>query len=223
MVSSNVVRIMGTLPGGEVWSVNPKYGADSVLVIGHEELQAWADAIGELNSGTLLPSDLRASIGLGSYVTGVRVEHRDNQDKLVAAAERILPSPVQGAGSIRMPHTVAMVVSLRTALAGRAYRGRLYWPALARALESDARFSPVNALATATATAELLQDIADAALTATGRMIFPAVVSQIKGVQTRITSVSAGDVPDTQRRRRDALAESHSVAVMPEPAEPEDP
>lgn len=223
MVSSNVVRIMGTLPGGEVWSVNPKYGADSVLVIGHQELQAWADAIGGLNGGSVLSANLRSTLGAGSYVTGVRVEHRNNEDKLVAAAERILPSPVQGSGAVRMPHTVAMVVSLRTALAGRAYRGRLYWPALAPALEADARFAPAFTLSVATATAKLLQDIADLALTAAGRTIFPAVVSQIQGVQTRITQVSVGDVPDTQRRRRDALAESHSAAVMPEPAEPVDP
>ena len=212
MVAHNVVRIQGALPSGEVWSVNPKYGPGAgILVTHHEALLEWAQAIATLNSGNVLPEALRALISSSASVTAIRTEHRSASGELVNAADYVLPDPKAGLRTATKPHQVAWVSSLRTGRSGRSYRGRLYWPALAVTLTTaDLRVPTATVQALVEDVSNLLTAI-EAAVPA-GHAVRLGVVSGVKNEVTPVTQISGGDVLDTQRRRRDTLAESYSSA-----------
>lgn len=207
MVAYNVVRIQGTLPSGEVWSINPKFVATSgTLVIHNDPLQSWADNIAAMKSGKVAGTQLLGIMGKKTAITSIRCEHRNTDDVLVDAAEATLSTPAYGTIDAKMPHQVAWVVSLRTNRAGRSYRGRLYWPALAAPVLPDtSRIWVDNLDVWLTDMSDLLGGIQSAAPSETPVTL--AVVSQTRNTATAVTRLEGGDVLDTQRRRRDALDE----------------
>lgn len=215
--ASNVVRINGALPGGEVWSVNPRYiGNFGPDIQSYPDLLSWATAIGALNAGNVLPTSLRSLLTTAGAVTSVRVEYRDASDRLQQAAEYVLPSPAAGLGNASKPFQTAVVSSLLTGRPGRSYRGRLYWPALGAVIStSDLRLSDVNAQAICTAVGQFLTAVADAAPAGTDMAL--AVVSQTLSSRSAVTQIQVGDVLDVQRRRRDSLQEGRFSAPFPTP------
>jgi hypothetical protein len=108
-----------------------------------------------------------------------------------------------------MPTDVCIVCSLRTNLANRRGRGRMYLPQM----YSGNTLSVTGRLA---ATAQ--GDIADALASAwsgysgTGN---PVVYSRVNRAFTTITEFDVGDLFDTQRGRQDRVAEDRDIRSMP--------
>jgi hypothetical protein len=117
-------------------------------------------------------------------------------------------SPLSGTGAGGYPQ-IAVVLSLRTARPrGYASNGRMYVPCSQAIGSSDGRISAATALGIATAGATLIAAINDVGL---GQA---AVMSAVGAGRTEpITGVRVGRVMDTQRRRRNQLAEEYTDPV----------
>jgi hypothetical protein len=210
------VSLRGTLPGGEVWSVNLN-GTDltgSGNPSAYVDLQAFADNIASNLNVTASYGDLKAMLGSGSALTRVRVENR--QAKLLVSAAEQAVTGFLGSGTIVKPLQTSLVFSMRSVQPGASRRGRAYWPFLALpALTGTGRVPTANAGNLATQFVSMLQALSDAA---PGAATWRVHVYSVKlDVLTPINSVQVGDVPDTQRRRRDDLVEAYSAAVYPVP------
>lgn len=112
---------------------------------------------------------------------------------------------IDGAKVSPLPPQCAIVASLLTGKPGKSFRGRVYLPYNAEALvDSDGRVSTAGQTEIAGAWAAFLGGINSAP-----DFRFCKVFSRTKGVATTITTVSVGNVYDTQRRRRNGLTEAY--------------
>lgn len=108
-----------------------------------------------------------------------------------------------------LPGDIALVISLRTALATRRGRGRFYLPTPAASQVTTA----------GRVLADLITDLG-ASLTAawaaynTG-VDRPVVYSRTGRTIENITSYNVGDLYDVQRRRENKLVEARTVSAMP--------
>lgn len=205
------VSILGDMPGGEVWSVNPVYLVGGDFALPYEDLITIAAAINALT----VPADMLAMMNSNCHVTGVRLESRSEDGVLAAVYEANRSVPATGSGSAVHPYQTSAVLSLRTAVAGGSGRGRLYWPATGVALV-PATMRITNSVLTAfrTAFASYLTGIAGA-IEATTPEATLVVWSRTNSSTAPVNRISAGDVADVQRRRRDALPETVVTAVYP--------
>ncbi len=213
MVAYNRVRILGGMPGGEVWSINPAFGGTApALVDNFEDLLTWATSIAALNSNQLFPTVLRQLLSNALTITGVRTEYFNAAGDLTAAAEYLYPSPVTGSTEPTLPYQSAMVVSLLTGRPGRSYRGRLYLPLIATSLVSTTLRIPGSIVTAALAdVAGFLQDVQEAI--PVGYSANLCVVSQTLDTTTAVSSLRIGNIIDSQNRRRDALVEAYQTLV----------
>lgn len=206
MAAHNVVRILGTLPGGEVWSVTPKFDSPAGVITEYEDLENWAADIGEIIRDMGTGNTLRNFMSTAASISGVRVEYRDANNELAQAAEDIFSESLAGSGSANKPYQCSAVISLRTGRPGRSYRGRIYWPALNVTLSTATlRIAPASVLALCTAMRDLLNGIRTAP--SLPHPMNLVVVSQTRNENTTVTQLQVGDVMDIQRRRRDSLVE----------------
>lgn len=212
MVARNRIVLGGTVADGqEIWSTSVAFGGAPV-VSDPTELQAWADGIA-LFLGTEL-IDTGALAGLSQLlsdsgaVTSVSVYHYPAAGPSDAAGMATLNAG--GEGSVRCPVQTSVVLSLRTAIPGSRFRGRMYWPAQGAQVTSEGRLGgTLTVSAIATQASALLEAIAAASPGAPS--VFPAVHSGVADVITPVTQIAVGNVPDTQRRRRNGLAETYTV------------
>lgn len=154
---------------------------------------AWRTAMLQL----MRPEDSMQQVDAYFYSGGVATQH--------ATA----PAVHAGAGSVNtMPTQVAAVMTLRTALATRSGRGRIYLPARAVGV------TPASGLFSGTLVNTAVDTLASW-FTAQKAAGFPAVVvSQTHGTFQPITTVDADGRPDIQRRRANKLVSTrHSAAV----------
>jgi len=108
-----------------------------------------------------------------------------------------------------LPAEVALVVSLRTALANRTGRGRFYLPQPAvTALDADGNLDPAAQTAIVAAAT-----FAWTTSNAAGEN--PVVYSRTARATREVTSFNVGDVFDVQRRRQNSLTQQRSSAPMP--------
>jgi hypothetical protein len=106
-----------------------------------------------------------------------------------------------------LPHEVAHVVSLRTAVATRSGRGRFYLPPLGVDKLLNGRVTAATVSALVTASAAMIDS-----LQANG--VVPVLVNRTTKATTTINQVDIGDVPDVQRRRRGALIEARTTQAV---------
>jgi hypothetical protein len=112
--------------------------------------------------------------------------------------------PHGSAGSITWPYQVSMVASLRTAVKrGAGTHGRLYLPSQAWTMSSNGEVSDTVTDSVASGVNGLLQSMIDNANP------LPVYVYSRSGPFNQVTDVLCGSVPDTQRRRRNALVETY--------------
>lgn len=206
MASVIRVSITGTLPGGEVWSVNPCFfPLDEPADITQPEVLAIATAVSALT----VPTGVRQMFNSATAITGTRVEARSRTGVLEAQAEAPRASGGGGSGTATHPFQTSFVTSLRTQYPGAQGRGRLYWPATGILLDSTTlRVTSTVVASTLTGVKTFLTDIQSAVAVSAG----PApltVWSRTGSAFHGVTSLRMGDVLDTQRRRRDALAEAY--------------
>lgn len=101
-----------------------------------------------------------------------------------------------GTGTSAMPLQQCMVATLRTGLAGRSHRGRMYLPASGRGLDTGHVFNSTVTSAVCTALADFLS-----AVNGLGSTNNVAVVSQTLTQATTVVEVTVDQRPDIQRRR----------------------
>lgn len=212
------VGLRGTLPGGEVWSVNPAFNESTDVVDWDQAAgQQAANAIGAIT----VPAALKSLLSSSAQMASVRVERRSDSNRLIGAAEAGWAGGGQSGAAASKTFQTSTVISLRSNVPGARGRGRLYWPALGAVLTAGTlRLGNPTPAAVATASVEYL----DAIETALKNAIHPspslidfhlAVYSPTTQTKTDITRIEVGDILDTQRRRRDTVQETYASAVYP--------
>lgn len=106
-----------------------------------------------------------------------------------------------------LPFQVAVVVSLRSALATRSGRGRFYLPPLTTASLESGRLVETDQSAVANYASTYLQALDTAGLA-------PVIWGRTSLTATPVTELDVGDVFDTQRRRRGSLIESRQTRTL---------
>lgn len=200
------VSIKGQMPGGEVWSVNPVFSLPIGTSINYDELLPIATAIAALT----VPTGLRAIWSPQTYITGVRLELRTLADDLEVNAEAAVPSPAFGSGSSRLVYQSSVCVSLATGTPGGRGRGRIYWPATGAGVDTTTlRLDSTLRAGVLAGTKSYFEAITGAidGLIAGGTALM--VFSRTAPDLYPVNRLRVGDVIDTQRRRRDALAETY--------------
>lgn len=212
------VGLQGTLPGGEVWSVNPAFNETT-------NVTTWDQSAGQTAANSIsalsLPSALNALKSTAAGLSRVRVERRSDAGALLGAAEAGWAGGGSGASAPVHPPQTSIVFSLRSNVPGSRGRGRLYWPAIGATLSSSTlRLATPTTSDAATAAAGYLDQIATAlkvALAPSPSLIDYdlCVVSPTSGTRTKVVRIQVGDILDVQRRRRDRLVETYASAAMP--------
>lgn len=212
------VLLRGTLPGGEVWSVNPSYNETTDVVTWDQgDGDATATAIAALSVPPPLQS-LCSTVGKGATV---RVERRSDTHALIGASEAAWNAISGNGRSAIQSGQAAVVLSLRTGVPGASNRGRLYWPALGAELDpATLRLSIPTTQAVATAAVSYLDSIETAlkeGLEPSPSLIDYSltVVSKTRNRRTDVNLIQVGNVIDVQRRRRDSLVETYATAPYP--------
>jgi hypothetical protein len=203
----------GPLGSGEIWQNNLRFISDQVL--GPSEQQEMA---AEFKTALLAAS---SSPGLG-YSSRAQLDHvkfnRIGPDgKYVSQSQtnQVTFTPVSmSASTSSMPNSVALVVSFTTQFArGPGSKARIYIPApTISPAATTGRVPAATCLAVAQAWAGFLNDINVQGGLLAGFDLEASAVSSIGDKKGRISGVKVGDVPDTQRRRRNAYVESYSVS-----------
>jgi len=106
-----------------------------------------------------------------------------------------------------LPPQVALAVTLRTALATRAGRGRIYLPPFAVSQMATGRMNATNKGTTLTAVKGMFDTLISDGHT-------PVLYGRTAHTVTPITTLALGDVFDTQRRRRDSYVESYTSTAV---------
>lgn len=171
-------------------------------------LAEWANAImASLNDSAGWAGNARSFISSAGQIRRVRIysypdlgQPADVQGVSTAAA-------ITGTGTMNLPPQCSMVISLLTGRPGASYRGRMYWPLLTGLMTTAGKSSlPAQSVAD-----NFAQWVGNIGSLSSGDAGEAAIASVSKGVVTPVTSVSIGDVVDTQRRRRDNLVENRFV------------
>jgi len=210
------VSILGTLPGGEVWSVNPVFDPTAEFPggVNQANLDAACLAIANLNPG----ASLLSHISTAAVITGARLEVRDDAtDNLIGISIQGRTTPLAGTGTPTKPAQVATVISIRTDTPGASGRGRIYWPALGSSLStSTLRIISTQVTSVLTEMKTYLMAMRSALASSFPTIGFDlAVRSRTTHTTPHAVRIQVGDVLDTQRRRRDSLAESYQVVAVP--------
>lgn len=212
MVARNKVILSGNICGDR-WSVGlnlmPQTGSPADLITGQDDLNsAAADVAAALSPVTL--SGIASMMTSACNIDEVQVQFFGTDNLLSAQSTPAIPS-FGGSGSIKAPPQCALTISLQTGLPGASYRGRIYWPALGASLQNTGRITGYSGLV---ANYRTLFNTINNELSAYGNLKY-AVYSPTKDVLTAVSNIRVGDVLDTQRRRRDAIAETYLTAPIP--------
>lgn len=207
------LSILGAMPSGEVWSVNPVFavGGDFGVPVSATQAQTIATAC----AAVVVPTGLVVLMNNATSVYGVRVEARAINGTLESQAEALKATPTSGTGTNAHPYQTSVVLSLRTATPGPSGRGRLYWPGTGAQLNTATlRLAATFNTSAASAAKTYLSGLATA-IQATVTGVSPVVWSRKTSLLQPVTSIQVGDVLDTQRRRRDTLIESIASIAYP--------
>lgn len=127
--------------------------------------------------------------------------------KQISRAETAIGTAGADVTGVLLPPQLAVVCSLRTSLATRAGRGRMYWPGPASDALTSGKIGATPQAVFVTAGSALFSALGAASM-------IPVLYSRTTTLVQVITSFDVGNVLDTQRRRRDQLVESRTSAVV---------
>lgn len=207
------VHIDGGYAGNaETWSVSMAVTSDGSAV-STEDLNTWADAIMGLLAGSSGGATVvKGLISSNGRIRRVRIYRYADVGSPATHQGASTAAEISGSGTAQQACQVSLVVSLMTGFPGGRNRGRMYFPAVGAGI-TTAGTTGSGSQGNATNLAALLASIAEGSPEST--LTLPAVVSEAASAVTAVTSIRLGNVPDTQRRRRDALVETYYVAAIP--------
>jgi hypothetical protein len=187
------LRVIWQLAGVD-WAINVFGVANPTPVVIN---QALADALGTAIKGYFTSSGINGHIN-----SGVQLNRIGIRDVSVASMLEYFDSGAgvnSGTPGDTLPLQTCLCVTLRTAMAGRSYRGRVYLPAF---VESDNLAGGTIDTPARTAATAFVNGIGSA-LTSHGLSL--AVLSRVHSVATPVTTVqSRNNQWMVQRRRRTA-------------------
>lgn len=208
------LSIQGSLPGGEVWSVNPAFRESPGGAL--DDLYAqWATAVAAAfaDSPSLLPQQLSQLLTSSATIDNIRVSRYGTTGDLLWYHDAPLANKKAGTGTLSGPTTQALVFSLSAGLFARTGRGRLFWPALTYPVDtSSGRVTKGTLPQMLSDFRTMIVGIENAAPSGISPTL--AVYSAKLGVAQPVNSLRVGDVMDSQRRRKDALKESYAQLAM---------
>lgn len=219
-IPAGVCRIVlyGTFGTGDIWETG--FWMDDTGVTDSATATALALTIG----GTLNSADASGAMRVTaanllddfSVWIGVRVYvYVTPGPKSTAIGEYVLPTPRVGGKVISKPNQVALCMTLRTALAGRRHRGRMYLPATGVDIDTqDGQVSQANLNTVLTSWVTAFSDINDSDA---GRIV---VVSTQGSAATPVSSLTIDSKLDIQRRRanRETILRRANGNVTPHPS-----
>lgn len=207
------VRLSGKMgaTATEVWSVGLNYGGGAAPLDQAQALAAAGDIRDALaaSSGAVLGT-LKNGVGAQVNLDQVDVYSYGVTGPAVSHGAVPFSPAIAFTGAPTAPPQTTGCITLQTALPGRSYRGRIYWPQTAPAIDTNFKSSTAKGLGGGFAT---MNGAIEAELLAYGPWVL-GVYSAVQDVVTPVTTVRAGDVLDTQRRRRDALAETFTITAV---------
>lgn len=196
----------GHLPGGETFNFGVH--VSGVAGAADDVLTAWTTALGQLMThdsglGNTLQSHISSQVGIDDATVAELDPSSGRQITKVMAAATHAGTNV----GEPLPPQVAAAVSLRTGLATKSGRGRMYLPPLAVGAALGGEMI--------TAAQEAIVGGAQTALTTMGTAGFAAVIyhRELLG-GTLVVRIDVGNIFDTQRRRRNKLVESRLSATI---------
>lgn len=146
-------------------------------------------------------------------LTDLRAYYHASFTARASAVGEITHSGITGAGADAVPYTCAVVASLRTALSGRSYRGRMYCPADGAALTQH-QFAAADTDYVANGIHALFGVLNSSTLAGSNPLV--CVGSRKMNFGTIVTSITVDSLPDVQRRREDKVtARSASQVNVP--------
>jgi len=209
------VSIKGAIGTTDVWSINPVF--DPSWEIESDVDQTKLDAACQAIANRTIPTGLRATMSTAVTRTGASLEVRANaDDALLAISTAVSATSVTGLATPKNPPQCAIVASLRTDTPGASGRGRLYWPFMDGLLTGTGRVDT-------TVQTNFLNDMksymagidTDLSTQFVGITFDLAVRSRKTHTTPHVVRLQAGNVVDTQRRRRDAIPESYLTVAYP--------
>lgn len=190
-----------------IWSLSGQPYAVNVLGVNKGSVanitQALTDTVGTAIKAALAPSGLGAVLGtaVGLQSVGLRDINSPSQPEYLDSGAAVLGT---AAGNL-LPPQIAFVVTLRTALAGKSFRGRVYLTGFAVTANGA---TGQASTATGTASTAFITSIANALgassmnLAVVSRPSTTSVPPRPAGFVTNVSARIARDlVWDTQRRR----------------------
>lgn len=209
-IDNGRVILGGTVSSGaDRWSMSFATNSLSGLTtIQLNDLATLVSASFDVNvwSGTSLSNDISDNTAWDSTI----VQDRDAANHVLRTATVTVGGGGSPGGTSvdQLPPEVAEVISLRTDFSGPQRRGRMYFPPLAISAVDP------NGYLTVAAQSELVgrfQAFFNDILTSNAAAkVYSSVGSHI----TPVTSIGVGRVFDSQRRRRNQMAEAYDVAVI---------
>lgn len=204
----------GALPGGEIWETGFWMTDTGVTDAGT------ANALADIVSGTLNSSDASGAMRIlanqlwssGTSWLETRVyAYLTASKKATVIGTYTLPAPRIGVGNPVLPNQCAAVLTMRTGLAGRQHRGRMYLPCNSPTLDANAEIPLQNTLAVVNAFATGFSDIN---ASDTGSIV---VVSDVGSAATPLSSVTMDTRVDIQRSRakQQSISGRSSAPVTP--------
>jgi hypothetical protein len=128
--------------------------------------------------------------------------------RVISTAGLNLGRPGTGSG-FPLPPEVAVVTSLRTALAGASYRGRMYLPA--PRVASNNSTGRLDATAQNDIVVAMAAGMSAVNASTTYGTTDVVIYSRLLNTTEVVVQVDVGNVFDAQRRRRNSLAESRAT------------
>lgn len=198
-IPAQTIRLVaaGSLPSGEVFNTGLWCTSTAVIESGPELVLALAVPQVAFNTFFAALAGVFTSGVVPTELLGYYYSAGEFGDTAEFSASVPLDNP-PGTGSIRLPDQVATVVSLRTGLAGRSFRGRMYLPLNGLSLDANAQLSSSSIGLVADAAKDLVDDINAGGLEV-------VVMSATQTLTTPVTSIIVDSILDTQRRRRNKL------------------
>lgn len=193
----------GSLGGGEEWSSG--FWVNGVPIPNATAANEFADDIDTAanagDAGGAMAYVIAHLMPANGSWDGTKVYHyAGGTNKADIIGQYGAPAARFGLHNQSTPNQVCQVVSLRTGLAGRRYRGRMYMPACGLALQADGTFPTDITTALAAHWGTFLTNLPGIG------QAEAVIVSSTASVATLVTEVIVDDRPDIQRRRAESQA-----------------
>jgi len=218
-ITHRVTFIGDMFTGQEEWNTGFYIGNESGGDMGVDPSLAEAQACATAFS-TFFTTAANAINGNYRFL-GAKVSSVNTTGHVDAATTQFynLPTPVQGAGSgVSFPPQISVVATLSTIRTrGHGSKGRMYLPGISAGPDSTGHIAATT-VTSLTNTLKTCLDAINAHADVPGEIVLnsAAVTTPIAraAIMLPIQSIKIGNVYDTQRRRRNALAESYTTATL---------